>query len=363
MSILSNVAIDSDKLDDKTKLTPESPTTPPKSEELNLRAPSSVLKIASSLKISNKPVLPESLDKRNLIQRRRTETHEVHPDTANLEARNFERELSQGQEMETFASGLSPSNLAVNSRNHVESQDSKGPTQIIPRQNVEAGYAETPADDEGRDYDFEDDISVRDEPMITPRLEPSKIKRKVHTPGTVASTTSSTVSGGGSVCSDTSEEYQHDSADSEDDESLPAMTPKSSTRLSKASRSSRKRKAEAQRIDEEEDSLEQIGEKPLKKSLNSKAPTPGLRRSRRRKWNPLEHWKGERLLIVKGRDSTTGIEVPEVVAAAKPGVFKTPKPQRSMESRRGKPAKLPKGFHPDEPSTPGKRQALANEFI
>ena len=51
--------------------------------------------------------------------------------------------------------------------------------------------------------------------------------------------------------------------------------------------------------------------------------TPGVRRSKRRRWLPLEHWRGERLVIQRGPKED---EVALVVGAEKPVNFMTPKP-------------------------------------
>ena len=357
LSILSDVIIDSTNLPEADQtVKPASPHTTPKVEDLNMRAPSSVLKIASGLKFKSKAVLRESLDRRNLVKRRPedTPTEDPHDDV---------QPYSDFSDFEDTEPAEAPQPLDPPSDPH-ESQDSTGPTQIVDRSRPSIPKQESISpisDNETFEFEDEDPPEIREEPMITPKVKPRKLKKKsVRTPKSAISTTSSAASGGGSVCSESSEEYQMDlgSGESEDDESLPAMTPKSST-LSKPTKSSKKRRAKSQRGGDEEEGLEEIGERALThKSFNAKNPTPGLRRSRRRKWNPLQHWKGERLLIVKGRDSSTGIEVPEVVAAAKPGVFKTPKPPRHHDHKRIKPAKLPKGFHPDRASTPGKLERI-----
>jgi len=64
--------------------------------------------------------------------------------------------------------------------------------------------------------------------------------------------------------------------------------------------------------------------------------TPGVRRSKRRRWLPLAHWKGERLLMEKDG----AIDAPSVVAAVKPDLFKTPaapSKRRSTKTQRRKP--------------------------
>jgi len=55
--------------------------------------------------------------------------------------------------------------------------------------------------------------------------------------------------------------------------------------------------------------------------------SPGKRRSKRRRWRPLEHWRGERLVVrrkmLSNEDSTVEVEVAEKMQA-----FKTPAPRK-----------------------------------
>jgi len=67
----------------------------------------------------------------------------------------------------------------------------------------------------------------------------------------------------------------------------------------------------------------------------SKEPsTPGMRRSRRKRWRVLEHWRGERLIQQRKRDARLGIYIDEVVGAEKPNLFLTPAPPKRKKQKR-----------------------------
>jgi len=65
--------------------------------------------------------------------------------------------------------------------------------------------------------------------------------------------------------------------------------------------------------------------------------TPGVRRSKRRRWLPLQGWRGERLIMQRHEGPFGAVE--EVVGAGKPSTFITPNPPRKKRSTR-KPVKV-----------------------